>query len=226
MNTEVVIMKKFLAVIFVLCVLSVSQAYAASSAGVGANEALLRLKDGNKRFVHMHLKHPDVSKRRLHDIEFSQHPFVTMLSCSDSRVSPELIFDQGLGDIFEIRNAGNVLDDQVLGSVEYSLVHLGVKLVVVLGHESCGAVAAAYTEAHEDKYIESLTRFIKPSIEKAKYQKGNLLDNASINNAKLGAKEMIRQNPVIADYVKNHGVIVIPAYYCLHTGKVEFLKMD
>lgn len=222
-------MKKFLVMIFAVSILfsgSSVGAFANEGAGISANEAIKKLQEGNARFSHMHLKHPDVSKKRVHELEAAQHPFVAMLSCSDSRVSPELIFDQGLGDIFEIRNAGNVLDDQVLGSVEYALVHLGVKLVVVMGHENCGAVTAANSSKHEDKYIESLTRFIKPSLEKAKTQEGDLLDNASKNNAIAAAKGMIEQNPVIADYVKNRGVKVVAAYYCLHTGKVEILSLN
>lgn len=211
-------------VLMVLCFGSVAQAN--DSAGVSADEALKKLNDGNARFSHMRLKHPDVSKRRIQEIEAAQHPFVAMLSCSDSRVSPEIIFDQGLGDIFEIRNAGNVLDDQVIGSVEYAIAHLGVKLVVVMGHEHCGAIAATAHPDNEDKFIASITRFIKPSFEKAKYQKGDILENTSLNNAKAAAKGMLEQNPVIADYVKNHGVKVVPAYYCLHTGRVEFLPLD
>lgn len=220
-------MKKLLLTIFVFSIFSLGfnlSANAHEDSGISAEAALQKLKRGNQHFVMMHFAHPDLTLERLHELEGGQHPFAAILSCSDSRVPPEIIFDQGLGDLFVIRNAGNVLDNQVIGSVEYAIVHAGVKLVVVMGHEKCGAIKATCSEAHEDKYIESLTCFIKPSVEKAKTQSGDLYENISKNNAKAAAKGFVESNPVIADYVKNHGVKIIPAYYCLHTGAVEFLK--
>ncbi len=223
-------MKKIILAIFILGIIFsglnfVSYAHTENTeTGINADEALAKLKEGNNHFRKMHLVHPDLSEARLHALEKGQHPLAAILCCSDSRVPPEIIFDQGLGDIFEIRNAGNVLDDQVIGSIEYALVHTGTKLVIVMGHQDCGAIKAACSKDPEDKYIESLTGFIKPSVEKAKKQKGNFYDNVAKNNAKAAAKGLVEKDSVIADYVKNHGVKIIPAYYSLHTGQVEFLN--
>lgn len=223
-------MKKILFIVLVLGVLFggfsfIKHAYTQNLSPINnADTALLKIKEGNKNFKKMHLKHPNLSKERLHALEKGQQPIAAILCCSDSRVPPEIIFDQGLGDLFEIRNAGNVLDDHVIGSVEYAVKHLGVKLVIVMGHENCGAVKAACSNIHEDKYIESLTDFIKPSIEKAKTQKGDFYENVTKNNVQAAVKGLIEEDSVIADYVKNHGVKIIPAYYSLHTGEVEFLK--
>jgi len=106
-------------------------------------EALARLMEGNKRFVTRKAQHPDQTLAHLREVESGQHPFAVVLSCSDSRVSPEIVFDQGLGDLFVIRVAGNVTDDTVIGSIEYAVEHLKAPLVVVLGHQGCGAVQAA-----------------------------------------------------------------------------------
>lgn len=214
-------MKKSLIIIFAFLVICLNVS-AHEIQNISADAALVRLKKGNRNFSHMHLHHPDVSKARLHSIETAQHPFVAILSCSDSRVPPEIIFDQGLGDIFEIRNAGNVLDDHVIGSVEYAIVHLGVKLVVVLGHQDCGAVQAAMAHNHESKYIESFTKYIEPSIEKAKTQKGDLLENAIKNNTLEATKGLSEADPIISDYIKNKNLKIIPAIYNMHTGLVEF----
>ena len=222
-------MKKILSTIFVLSILSFGLNVCAfanghEGAGVSAEDALQKLKTGNQHFAMFHLAHPNVTKERLDELTVGQHPFAAVLSCSDSRVPPEIIFDQGLGDLFVIRDAGNVPGAQVIGSVEYAIEHAGVKLVVVLGHESCGAVKASCAcDAHQSKYIESLTSFIKPSVEKAKKQQGDLYENASKNNAKAAAKTLVGSSPVVAEYVKEHGVKIVPAYYNLHTGAVEFL---
>ena len=126
---------------------------------LSAKEAIQKLKDGNKRFIKNQAQHPDESIERKKEMLKGQHPFVVILSCSDSRVPPELIFDQGLGDIFEIRNAGNVLNEHVIGSIEYAVMHCGVKLIVIMGHQDCGAIAATLSGISETKYIVS-GRFI------------------------------------------------------------------
>src|SRR5262245_40561826 len=113
------------------------------ASGLSAEQALARLLAGNARFVAHRERHPDITVRRRRALVSSQHPFAVILGCADSRVSPELLFDEGLGDLFVIRVAGNVVDDVVLGSIEYAVEHLGTKLIVVLGHEKCGAVSAA-----------------------------------------------------------------------------------
>ena len=189
---------------------------------ISAEEALEKLKLGNKHFVEMKMEHPDCDKERRKEMLKGQHPFAVVVSCSDSRVPLELIFDQGLGDIFEIKNAGNILDEHVIGSIEYAVVHLGVKLVVIMGHQDCGAVTAAVNHSKESKHIKSLVKTIEPAVKKAEKQEGCLLDNAIKLNAQMSAKNLLEEDKVIAKYVKTKNVKIIPAYYHLDTGKVDF----
>ena len=170
-------------------------------------------------------KHPDQTKERRKELEKMQHPFAVVITCSDSRVPPSLIFDQGLGDIFEIRNAGNVLDNHVIGSVEYAVVHLGVKLVIVMGHENCGAVTAALSNVHESKYIASLTNSIEPALKMYdENSKEDKLTSTIKNNALLVTDNLIKSDRILSNYVKNKGLKIMTAYYHLDSGKVEFLK--
>ena len=189
---------------------------------ISADKALEKLIEGNKHFVEMKMEHPDCDKERRKEMINGQHPFAVVVSCSDSRVPLELIFDQGIGDIFEIKNAGNILDEHVIGSIEYAVVHLGVKLVVIMGHQDCGAVTAAVAHSKESKHIKSLVKTIEPAVKKAEKEKGCLLDNAIRHNAKIGVKNLLEEDKVIKKYVKKHNVKIIPAYYNLETGKVDF----
>lgn len=218
-------MKKFTMILISSLILASSSmpCFANEHNGLPANEALEKLIVGNKHFVTTRMKHPDESKKRRAELEKGQHPFVAILSCSDSRVPPEIIFDQGLGDIFEIRNAGNVVDDHVIGSIEYAVVHAGVKLVVVMGHEDCGAVKATIGHSKESTYIESLTKAIEPAVKISKGDGSELATDTAKNNAKMAVENIINSDPIISEYVKCHGVKVIPALYHIHTGVVEFL---
>ena len=142
--------KKLLACCFVaVSLLARSQFALAADSGhpeqptVAPAEAISKLKEGNGRYAGGNLQHPGQTTERRAELAKSQYPFATIVSCSDSRVPPEIVFDQGLGDLFVVRVAGNVVDDHALGSIEYSVDHLGVRLIVVLGHQSCGAVQAA-----------------------------------------------------------------------------------
>src|SRR4051795_13565486 len=121
-----------------------------------ADRALARLLEGNGRYARHKEQHPDETLARRKELETGQHPFAVILSCADSRVPPELVFDQGLGDLFVIRVAGNIADDDVLGSIEYAVEHLHTKLILVLGHEKCGAVSAAVEGNHDPGHLESL----------------------------------------------------------------------
>ena len=197
--------------------------FATDASNLSAKDALNNLKAGNERFVKMKLQHPDESVERRHEMVKGQHPFVAVLSCSDSRVPTEIIFDQGLGDIFVIRNAGNVLDEHVLGSIEYAVEHLGVNLVVVLGHESCGAVGAAMAHSKETKAIESLKKAIEPAVELCKKQHKDSYENIIKTHAILDVQKINEDND-LSEYFKNHSVQVIPAYYHLDSGVVEFLN--
>ncbi len=191
----------------------------AANASEGAKRvkmnAIKELKDGNKRFVEGKLVHPDQDKARRDEIAASQHPKAIVLSCSDSRVPPEIIFDQGLGDLFVVRVAGNVLNDENLGSIEYAVGYLGVKDIVVLGHSRCGAVTAAVNAHDAEGHVKSVLHAIKPAVEEAKKtcKDSNLVESTAHHNVKLAVKE-----------IRSHfkGVNVVGAYYDLDTGKVEF----
>src|SRR5438067_11616610 len=136
---------------------------------VAPAEAIAKLKEGNARYTSGNLQHPGQTTERRAELAKSQHPFAIIVSCSDSRVPPEIVFDQGLGDLFVVRVAGNVIDDHSQGSIEYAVDHLAVRLIVVLGHQSCGAVKAAKeTIAAKTKataHIQSLITAIQPAVE-------------------------------------------------------------
>lgn len=199
--------------------------YAHNLENLSAQEALTKLKKGNERFVKLHQRHPDESKQRRKEMLKGQHPFAIILSCSDSRVPLELIFDQGLGDLFEIKNAGNVLDDHVIGSIEYAVMHCGVKLIVIMGHQDCGAIAATLSGVSETKYIKSLEDSIQPAVEQCKL-KGLEVNSDNVVKAHVmqDIEELMEQDHYLVDYMKKHKVKIVPAYYHLDTGKVEFLN--
>lgn len=179
--------------------------------GIGADEALAKLKAGNARYIHSSSNPGDDSEAKRASLYDEQHPYAVVLSCSDSRVVPEDIFSVGIGEIFVVRVAGNVLGDHELGSVEYATKHLGANLVVVMGHEKCGAIAATI-DGHAHGYIKTLTDAIKPAI-------GDERDpaRASSEHACYVARE-IRER---LGFGPDSGVKVVSAYYNLH-GEVDF----
>ena len=217
-------MKYLSSILIALCLSISTPVFASNVDNISAKEALQQLKLGNQHFQKMKLLHPDQNVKRRESLIKSQHPFAVILTCSDSRVPPSIIFDQGLGDLFEIRNAGNVLDKHVIGSIEYAVVHLGVKLVIIMGHEDCGAVTATLNNVQESDFISSLTDSIKPALDLYnKNPKGDKLVSTIKNNAILNQQLLIKSDSIIQDYIKNKGLKIIPAYYHLDSGKVEFL---
>jgi len=190
---------------------------------ISAEEALKLLKDGNLRFQSGELKHPHLEKSHREQLLEGQHPYAIILSCADSRVIPELVFDCGLGDLFVIRVAGNVARDKVIGSIEYAVKFLGTKLVVVLGHEKCGAVQAAMGDGEVPGHIGSIVEMIKPAVHIAKTMEGDSFENAIKLNARIVSGSVSGSNPILNDYVKNEGLMVVPGYYEMKSGKVEFL---
>lgn len=187
-------------------------------------QALQKLIEGNARFVAGQTTHPDQTVERRSTLAGGQSPFAIVLTCSDSRVSPELVFDQGLGDLFVIRNAGNVLDDHVIGSIEYAVDHLHVPLIIVVGHEKCGAVSAAVAGGEVPGHIHSITDDLAPVLEKVKDLPGDKVDNAVRANAQRAAEILTHVEPFLKEAVSNKNVTVIAARYELATGKVEILK--
>jgi carbonic anhydrase len=196
----------------------------ADQPSVAPTEAISKLKDGNGRYTSGNLQHPGQTTERRTELANVQHPFAVILSCSDSRVPPEIVFDQGLGDLFIVRVAGNVINDEVLGSVEYAVDHLGSRLILVLGHQRCGAVdAAKQTIAAKGKapgHIESLVAAIKPAVEAT--ANGDL--DATIKaNVKNVVDSLRSSTPVLKTKVDSGQVQVIGGYYSLDTGAVTFL---
>ena len=176
---------------------------------VSAKDALRKLKDGNSVYINSKTAIGDISpERRLHTSEAGQRPYAVVVSCSDSRVIPESIFSAGIGDLFVIRIAGNVIDNHQLGSIEYALEHLGCKLVLVLGHTGCGAVWAATRK--NSGFVSFITDEIKRAI-------GEEFDptTACILNIK-NSVEKIRQS------LKVDGVEITGAIYCTDSGVVDF----
>ncbi len=193
-------------------------------AALAPEQALQRLKDGNDRFVAGKPEHPDQTTERRAALAKGQNPFVIVLTCSDSRVAPELYFDQGLGDLFVIRNAGNILDDHVIGSMEYAVEHLRVGLLVVVGHGKCGAVSAAVAGGETPGHIHSIVDSIAPAVELAKKEAGDKVDNAVRANVRRTAEILTRVDPILKAATTAGHLKIVPAYYDLTTGKIEILK--
>src|SRR5258708_23306286 len=137
-------------------------------ASMSADAALAKLKEGNARFVGSKVSQSKPVAARRAETAQSQHPFAIILGCADSRTSPEIIFDQNIGDLFVVRNAGNLVDDHALGSIEYGVEHLGARLIVVLGHQRCGAVIAALASDSAPGHVESIVREIQPAVQAVK----------------------------------------------------------
>ena len=189
---------------------------------------LTRLIEGNERFVANHPIHPDQTLEKLRELEKGQHPFAVVISCSDSRVPPELIFDQGFGDLFIIRNAGNIIADYEIGSVEYAVEHLHTKLVIVLGHSKCGAIGA-YLEHQYDSipnHIQSIVDYIKNEPEELEIDKNNLnlYDESIIANVLHGVHLLQQSEPVLKEFIKKKELIIVGAVYDIHSGKVNIIS--
>ena len=190
-----------------------------------AESALRELKEGNDRYALDHVEHPHEGLQRRVDLSIAQHPFAIVLGCADSRVVPELIFDQGVGDLFVLRVAGNVADDAVIASIEFAVEHLGTRLVVVLGHERCGAVMAAIGHAFSEGKLNSLIKYIKPAVRAGQEANGDCVVSDTVKaHVNLMVKEIESTVPILSHEVKYGTLKVVPAYYRLATGKVEFLK--
>lgn len=187
-------------------------------------ESKSKLVIGNDRFVAGTPAFKDLGERRIHDLsDNGQHPFAVIICCSDSRIPPEIVFDQGLGDIFVIRTAGNVLDEVGMGSVEYGAEHLHVPLIVVLGHEKCGAVKATVDGGDIHGCIKSITDKIDKSLEKVRESK-NVYEACEDENIRNTAEE-IRKNKVVATLIKEGKVEVVGAKYGINSGKVTFFSI-
>ena len=188
-----------------------------------ADEVLRELKAGNEHHVAKRYDHPHQSAARQRELAVTQAPHAIILSCADSRVAPEIILDQGLGDLFDVRVAGNVASDTEIASIEYAASHLHTPVLVVMGHQKCGAVTAAAESGHAEGHLPSLVALIRPAIDRARTQPGDLLDNAVRINVENVVRQIRGSKPVLAPLVAKGTLMVAGAVYSLDTGKVTWL---
>jgi carbonic anhydrase len=184
------------------------------------DKALQALVEGNKRFASEQSIYPNQTSEQRRIVAELQKPFAAILGCSDSRVAPELLFDQGLGDVFIVRVAGNVAGDLELDSIDYAVLHLYSSIVVVLGHENCGAVHAVLEK--NTKGIPAVAKLIEPSIRSLRKEKDISLEKAIKENVKAVVKQLQKAS-TLAPLIKEKKLAVVGAYYDFDTGLVEWL---
>ncbi len=214
-----------------LFIVVASQAWGSSNdvSSVSPDQAIRMLKNGNAAFVAGAPKHPNANKKRRElTASKGQHPFVAMLSCSDSRVPVELLFDTGIGDIFSVRVAGNVADTDEIGSLEYGVDHLGAPLLVVLGHTRCGAVTAVVQDAHLHGNIPPLVAHITPAVDKVKTQQPGLAEDALVNaaikaNVWNSIEDALKKSAILREKVISGRLKIVGAVYDINSGQVEWL---
>jgi carbonic anhydrase len=188
------------------------------------DKALKLLTEGNERFVENKRKFPDQKWKDITAVAPEQKPFAAILGCADSRVPAEIVFDRGFGDIFVCRVAGNVATPEEIGSLEFAVVVLGVKVILVLGHERCGAVKAAIEGGELPGHIGSLTEAIKPAVESSKNQAGDKVENAVKANVRLQANRL-KASPLLSERMDAGTLKIVGGYYDLDTGKVTMVPM-
>jgi carbonic anhydrase len=192
------------------------------------NQALRLLQEGNDRFVMEAPFRSAQGRERRVELARGQAPFCVLVGCSDSRVSPELLFGRGLGELFIVRNAGNTVDTAALGSIEYGVGVLGCPLVVVLGHESCGAVAAAIEVVRNNAtfpgVIGEMIQPIIPAVLASRNEPGDALNNAVVANARRVAARLRSQSPVIQEALRANRLKIVAARYDLDDGDVDWFE--
>jgi len=191
--------------------------------------ALNLLKEGNKRFVN-NLKFNRNLLHQANETSDGQHPFAVILSCIDSRTSAELIFDQGLGDVFSIRIAGNIVNEDILGSMEFGCKVAGAKIIVVLGHTKCGAIKGACDKV-ELGNLTGLISKIKPAVDQEmtttdnrNSSNSNFVENVAVLNVSLSVKNILLQSSIIAEMVKNEEIRIVGGIHDISTGEVKFFE--
>ena len=191
---------------------------------ITGDSVLAELKAGNRHHVRHQYQHPHESVARQRELISGQNPHAEILSCSDSRVPPEIVFDQGLGDLFVVRVAGNVATDTEIGSLEYGAEHLHIPLLIVLGHESCGAVTAAVQGGEAEGHIAALVNLIKPAVAKSQGQPGDPVANAVQTNVQMVVQQLRASTPVLSELVAHGKLKIVGGVYSLRTGRVTWLS--
>ncbi len=212
----------WLGVVVVLLIAPAAAGAVSGEASVGAAEALRQLLDGNQRYVEGRLTRPNQTIERRATVAGGQHPVAAVLGCSDSRVPPEIILDQGLGDLFVVRLAGNVADPVAIDSIDYAVSHLGVRLIMVLGHDRCGAVTAAVQGHEAPGDVGPMLAELRPAVEATKSMPGDPVANAIAANVELTVAKLEYSKPLSA-MVKSGELRIVGGVYNLTTGKVEIL---
>jgi carbonic anhydrase len=192
--------------------------------GLSKEDAVFRLWEGHWRYMRNERTVRPVSDSDRQDHSCGQFPFVAFLGCSDSRVSPELIFDQAQGDIFVVRVAGNITGPSVAASIEYAVEVLGVRLIFILGHEQCGAVMVATDHPDLSGPIGALVREILPAVEEARTQPGCLLDNSVIANVRRSVHRLREESAAIAHRIRCGDVRIVGAVYGLQSGDISVVE--
>jgi carbonic anhydrase len=204
-------------------------ASATAKSDVSPEAALKMLQDGNKRFVSAAVKRPNQNaKQRVQTAVKGQKPFAAVLSCADSRVPVEVVFDRGIGDIFVIRDAGNIATQTDIGNIEFALATFGTPLVVVMGHTDCGAVVAAVQGGEAPPNIKAIVNFIAPAVATAKSANPDksgdaLVSAATTANVWQAMADMYKNSPLIREKVKDGKIKIVGAVYDIHSGKVNWM---
>ncbi len=188
---------------------------------LSSQAAFKALMEGNKRFISEKSLHPDRLKERREETAEKQEPFAIIVGCSDSRVAPEILFDQGIGDLFIVRVAGNVVGPLEQDSIDYSALYLHSSLIMVLGHENCGAVKAVLEGTTQD--IEAVAKLIEPAVKKIDGRPGDKLEPVVKANVQA-VVEQLKKNRVLSKLIEKKSIAVVGGYYNFHTGKVEIVS--
>jgi carbonic anhydrase len=218
-----------LVLVLVFLLSGAATALATAKSDVSPETALKMLQEGNNRFVKAAVKRPNQNaKQRVQTADKGQKPFAAVLSCADSRVPVEVLFDRGIGDIFVVRDAGNIATKTDIGSIEYAVDHLGTPLVVVLGHTKCGAVGAAVQGGEAPPNIQAIVEFIAPAVAKAKSanpdKSGEALVPAVITaNIWQAMADMYKNSPMMREKVKDNKIRLVGAVYDISNGKVTWM---
>lgn len=201
---------------------------------IAANDALERLRDGNRRFATSHSDHAANDENRRRAVAGGQEPFAVIVGCSDSRVPAEIVFDQGLGDLFVIRVAGNIMQPSQIGSVEFACAEFGTRLVVVLGHSDCGAIrttlkALQSPEESQSRNIAAIVELIRPTIERALQHADTddgetIVERAVRENIRASAERLRTGSDLVRQLEDEQGLMIVAAEYSLETGLVEFFE--
>lgn len=187
-------------------------------------EALELLLNGNKRFAAMRQVYPRQSSEHREELVKGQNPIAAILSCSDSRVPSELVFDQGLGDLFIVRTAGHTINELVIASLEYAVFALQVSLIMVVGHEQCGAVTAVMTDSVLPGHMPQLAENLRPALESVPKEADNAIEQAIKVNSQFTMQHLIEQSEVLRTAVQEDKLKIVPAYYELKTGIIHVLE--